>query len=90
MKKNRDFIKNITLFSQFGLSLVTPLLMCMLACWWLTSHAGLGTWVYLPGFVLGLGGSGTFAYRSYLTVIKREEKDKNEKKREKVSFNKHI
>ncbi|MCD7818958.1 MAG: AtpZ/AtpI family protein [Lachnospiraceae bacterium] len=90
MKNAASILKNITLFTQFGLSLITPLLLCLAICWVLVSYAGLGVWIYVPGFVLGLGGSGTFAYNFYLSVIKKEEKDKNEEKKEKVFFNEHI
>ncbi|MCD7955411.1 MAG: AtpZ/AtpI family protein [Lachnospiraceae bacterium] len=87
MKKYNDFLKNITLLGQFSLSLITPLLLCLGLCWWLTARAGLGTWIYIPGFFFGLGGSGMFAYKFYLSVIKKDKTDKTGKG--KVSFNKH-
>ncbi|MCD8153692.1 MAG: AtpZ/AtpI family protein [Clostridiales bacterium] len=88
MKKGAEIIKNLTLIGQLGLSLVTPVLLCLALCWWLTSCVGLGSWIYLPGFFFGLGGSGTFAYKFYLSVIKKEKKEKTD--REKISFNRHI
>ncbi|MCD8021920.1 MAG: AtpZ/AtpI family protein [Lachnospiraceae bacterium] len=88
MKKTADILKNITLLGQFSLSLVTPLLLCLAACWWLTAHTGLGGWIYIVGFFFGLGGSGMFAYKFYLSVINKDKKDKTDK--EKVSFNRHL
>ena len=79
MKKWGDIIRNLTMLSQFGLSFITPLLLCLLICWWLTAHLGIGEWVFLPGFFFGLGGSFTVA-----TSHQRKEKKKN-----KVSFNRH-
>ena len=43
----------------------------------------------LPGFFFGLGGSGTVAYKFYLS-INRQQKKENKKKKNKVSFNRHL
>lgn len=74
------------MLSQFGLSFITPLLLCLAVCWWLTAYMGMGGWVYIPGFFFGLGGSFTVAYKLYLSVMKRQKK---EEKKKKVSFNRH-
>lgn len=87
MKSWAHTMKNITLLSQLGLSFITPLLLCLAVCWWLTAHMGLGGWVYLPGFFFGLGGSFTVAYKFYLSVVKQEKK---QEKKKKVSFNRHL
>lgn len=81
-----EMMKNITLLTQLGLSLVTPLLICLALCWWLNARAGMGGWVYIPGFFFGLGGSGMSAYKVYMTVVGRQEKEKG---KEKISFNSH-
>ena len=88
MKKTdmRDVFRNLALASQFGISFVSPLLMCVGICWWLTDRFGLGGWVYIPGFFFGLGGSFTVAYKLYLSVTDRLKK---EEKKKKISFNKH-
>lgn len=49
-------------------------------------HLGIGEWVFLPGFFFGLGGSFTVAYKLYLSVTSHQRK---EKKKNKVSFNRH-
>lgn len=87
MKYWTDIIKHLTTLTQFGLSLITPLLLCLGICWWLTGHTGAGGWIFVPGFFFGLGGSAMVAYKLYLAVRKREKK---EKKKEKISFNRHI
>ena len=40
MKKWGDIIKNMTLLSQFSLSFITPLLLCLLICWWMSTSLG--------------------------------------------------
>lgn len=89
MRQWTDIIKNITMLTQFGLSFITPLLMCLGACWWITSVTGIGGWIYIPGFFFGMGGSGMVAYKLYLSVTKHQAKE-NKKKRKKVSFNRHL
>ncbi|MDO4339155.1 MAG: AtpZ/AtpI family protein [Eubacteriales bacterium] len=86
MKKWTDIIKNITLLTQFGLSFITPLLLCLAGCWWLSAHLGIGGWIYIPGFFFGMGGSGMVAYKLYLSVT---NKNKKEKKQNRISFNRH-
>lgn len=86
MKNWADILKNITLLTQFGLSFITPLLVCLGVCWWLSSHMGVGGWVFIPGFFFGMGGSGMVAYKLYLSVITREKKNR---KKQKVFFIKH-
>lgn len=88
MKQWMDFAKNLTMMTQFGLSLVTPLLLCLGLCWLLTAKAGAGGWVYIPGFFFGLGGSGTVAWKLYLAETKKHGKEDKETKT-RVSFNVH-
>lgn len=61
MKQWSEIMKNITMLSQLGLSFITPLLLCLALCWFITSRTGIGGWIYIPGFFFGMGGSGTVA-----------------------------
>ena len=79
-------MKYITMFTQLGLSLVVPLLICLGICWWLSTRLGVGGWVYIPGFFLGLGGLVMTMYKFYLSVVGKQKK---EEKKKKVSFNEH-
>lgn len=88
MKQWAEIIKHLSLLTQFGLSLVTPLLLCLGLCWWLCGRFGFGGWIFIPGFFFGLGGSGMVAYKLYLSVNGRQEKERRQKK-EKTSFNRH-
>ena len=85
MKNWMDIVKNITMLTQFGLSFITPLLLCLAVCWLLNNHTGLGGWIYIPGFFFGMGGSAMVAYKLYLSVTSKE----NNKKKTKTSFNSH-
>ena len=87
MKDLANVLKNMSLVSQLGLSLITPLLLMLALCWWLTNDIGLGGWVYIPGFVMGLGSSVTVGYRFYHSVMGKENK---RGKKEKTSFNRHF
>ena len=69
MKQWSEIIRNVTMLSQLGLSLITPVLICLAVCWLIVSKTGAGGWVYIPGFFFGLGGSGTVAYKFYLSII---------------------
>lgn len=89
MKKWADLsgiMKSITLLTQFGLSLVTPLLLCLAVCWWLTGRMGVGGWVYILGFFFGMGGSAMVAYKFYLSTVNGQKK---EEKKNYISFNRH-
>ena len=91
IKKTTDFSKLMTQFAmvgQLGLSLVTPLLICIFACYMLTTKLGVGGWVYIVGFFFGLGGSMMTAYKVYLEVDKKNKK--KERPENEVNFNKHI
>lgn len=98
MKTWTKTITNLTMLTQFGLSFITPLLLCLGICAWLNLSVGIGGWVYIPGFFFGMGGSATVAYRFYLLLLKRTEKESGresegkqiDKRKKRVSFNRHI
>lgn len=89
MKKGVEIWKNIAMLSQFGLSFITPLLLCLAGCWWQAAKAGVGGWIYILGFFFGMGGSATVAYKFYLSTVKHQKKEEK-KKKQKVSFNRHV
>lgn len=87
MKYWMEMVKHLTTLTQFGLSLITPLLLCLGICMWVYQRTGIGGWIFIPGFFFGMGGSGMVAYKLYLSVINRQKK---EKKKKKIGFNRHI
>ncbi len=83
-------VGQFAMVGQLGLSLLMPLLMCLFACYFLNTRLSVGVWVYIPGFILGLGASITTAYKVYLSTVHKEEKKKIKKGPNEVSFSKHI
>ena len=86
MKGWMDIVKNLTLLTQFSFTLVTPLLMCLGVCWLLCVKAGLGGWIFIPGFFFGMGGSGMVAWKLYVSGT---TKAKKAEKKSHISFNRH-
>ncbi len=86
MKNWSELIKNLTMLTQFGLSLITPLILCIGISWYLDTHTGIGGWIYIAGFFFGLGGSGMFAYKTFKKVTGKTKKKDNSKG---ISFNRH-
>ena len=86
MKKHMEMMKNLTILTQFGLSFITPIIMCLAVCYRLNMKLHVGMWVYIIGFFLGIGSSFTVAYKLYLSVMKHE---KQEKRKKTLSFNEH-
>ena len=89
MKQWSEILRNVTMLSQLGLSFITPLLLCLALCWFIISKTGVGGWIYIPGFFFGMGGSATVAYKFYLS-INRQQRKENKKRKNKVSFNRHL
>ncbi len=87
MKDFNKLMKNVVMIGQLGLTFIMPTLIMILLCSWLCSK-GLGVWIYIPGFVLGLGSSFLTAYKFYKSEIDKEEKESKGKKA-KVFFNEH-
>ena len=83
-------IGQFAMVGQLGLSLLMPLLMCLFACYLFVSKVSAPVWIYIPGFILGLGASMTTAYKVYLSVVQKEEKKKIKRNPNEVYFSKHI
>ncbi len=90
IRKMSQLIGQFAMVGQLGLSLLMPLMLCLLACYLLCAKLSVGVWVYIPGFIFGLGGSMTTAYKVYLSVVHREEKKKKARDPNEVCFNRHI
>lgn len=78
----KEIIKYLPLVGQMGLSIIMPILLCVLLCYFLTSRCDLGLWVYIPGFILGIGASFMTCYKIYTNATKNDKKRRN-----KVGFN---
>ena len=78
MKDWQYILKNLSLLSQMGISLAAPLLLCLFLC----------SWLNIPGFIMGLGGSFMTAYKLYLAIMKTQKKKKN--REHEKAFNRHV
>ena len=83
-------IGQFAMVGQLGLSLLMPLLMCLGGCYLLVTKLSFPIWVYIPGFILGLGASMTTAYKVYLSVVNKEEKKKIKRDPNEINISRHI
>lgn len=90
MKDLSEVLRHLTLVGQLGLSLAMPLLLCLFACYFLTSRLSWPVWIYIPGFILGIGSSFMTAYKFYRSVILKDRTAKKKKRDGTVSYNEHL
>ena len=90
LKDWQYILRNLSLLSQMGISLAAPLLLCLFLCSWLNSHFMIGGWIYIPGFIMGLGGSFMTAYKLYLVIMKEQKTTKKKNREHERSFNRHV
>ena len=88
MKGWNEILAQLTMLGQLGLSLATPILMCLAVCYLLCTRLHAPLWIYLPGMILGLGASFMTAYKVYLAVTGKEKK--TGRGDQEKSFNKHL
>ena len=82
MKDLYDAARHLVWLTQFGLSVVLPPVLLLLGAVWLRKQFGLGGWVILVGFALGL--------RSSLKTIERQGRaPKKKQEPPPISFNQH-
>ena len=85
MKEWSKAFRNLSILSQFGLSLAMPLLLCLFVAYQLREHFHLSYWIYLPAFFFGLAASFMTAYKFYLSVSDKEKKQETKDR----AFNQH-
>lgn len=65
-RSNRTLWQWLALASQLGFALITPIIVCTAAAYWLVQRFALGSWVVIPAIFLGLGGAAV----SFLKVVR--------------------
>ena len=94
MKQWSEILKNLSLLTQLGLSIVTPILLCLFICLMLVQHTGVGGWVFIPGFIFGIGGAAASAvkYTGLMDNMDKKQEKKSGRKRPKrgETFNEHF
>lgn len=80
----RSVFSALAMVTQFGISTITPMLLCIFAALWLKNRFALGDWVVLIGVFMGIG-SGFLSMmkmiRQMSELSKKEDEDdsRNEK-----------
>ncbi|MEG1153123.1 MAG: AtpZ/AtpI family protein [Ruthenibacterium sp.] len=68
-------LRSLSWLTQFGMSLVVPPILCLLAASWLVRRFSLGTWVYLVALVFGLGAAACTFFK-FLQMVQRKSDKK--------------
>ena len=63
----RSVISALAMVTQFGISTITPMLLCIFAALWLKNRFALGDWVVLVGVLMGVGSG----FLSMMKMIRR-------------------
>lgn len=82
-----EVIKELVWVTQFGLSVISPLLICLLPAVFLRNRYSLGNWIVIVALVLGVGGT-VMAFVRNLRDIARRDKPKK-KQDPPIGFNEH-
>ena len=85
-------VRELVWLTQLGLSIVCPLLLCLLGAVWLPDRFGFGNWVIFLGIALGLSGafSAGAAFVRDVSFLNRPGREKgNNRKKPPISFNEH-
>ncbi len=68
--------------TQFGLSMVSPIILCLIFALWLKNTFNIGSWVILVAILLGAAASCMTMFKFMNTVKKEMEDRDNDEKRE--------
>ncbi len=76
MKKN-SIVTALTMITQFGISVITPPILCILAARWLQSRFNFGDWIMIAGILLGAasGVASMFKTIKYMSRLSEKEDD---------------
>ena len=69
-----EVMKNMSYLTQVGLSIATPIVLCILGAVWLQNRFGLGGWVLILGILLGVGGGISSLFQLYRMALKDPKK----------------
>ena len=78
MRQKKNGLENLVLITQFGLNVVTPVLICVLLGSWIGLHTVL---IFL---ILGVLSGGLSAYKMAKHIVDREKEDEDREKKEQV------
>ena len=79
MRQKKNGLENLVLITQFGLNVVTPVLICVLLGSWIDKKTGLHT--VLIFLILGVLSGGLSAYKMAKHIVDREKEDEDREKK---------
>ena len=82
MRQKKNGLENLVLITQFGLNVVTPVLICVLLGSWIDKKTRLHT--VLIFLILGVLSGGLSAYKMAKHIVDREKEDEDREKKEQV------
>ena len=82
MRQKKNGLENLVLITQFGLNVVTLVLICVLLGSWIDKKTGLHT--VLIFLILGVLSGGLSAYKMAKHIVDREKEDEDREKKEQV------
>ncbi len=65
--------------TQFGLNMVTPLVLCIIVAAWLKNKFGIGNWIIFAAIIIGVGSSAVSMF-SYIKTVNKENRRKTDDK----------
>jgi len=71
MKK--DVIKALSMLTQVGITLITPILLCILFASWLVRKLGIGSWVVILGAVIGAASGFLNLWKQFKAIVKDDK-----------------
>lgn len=75
MKRKDSPAALLSLITQLGLSLITPLLLCIFLSLWIQRRFGAGDWVIVAGILAGLGSMAVSYFQFYKRYSNASGKD---------------
>lgn len=70
-----EIMRGLSYLTQVGLSVASPMILCLLAARWLQSRFGWGGWVMIAALLFGLA-SGLVSLWKFLTLVQKKASDR--------------
>lgn len=73
MKKNsNDYLKYLAFITQVGITILTPIALCIFLAIFLTRKFGIGQWVIILGILLGISAGILNVYKMMTKAMKKK------------------
>ncbi len=76
MKKSYNALQYLVYFTQLGLSIATPPVLCLLGAIWLQKRFAIEDWILLVAIILGFGAG----ISNFVQFLKRMQKERDNDK----------